>query len=241
MHIGQPYLDTDVRPTIDSDLCHQPSSLAGSTQSPNFRADNRICAPRCLFCHVGRANPAGPGFAAFGTTTILLSLINAGVLPMGGTAVVVPLALVFGGLTQMVVDIVEFQRGNTFEATASCSYGAFWMWYALLQLLAATRILDLAAAGPTMGAALLLWGVLTLYLWICTFRQPLVVFLIFLTLWIDYLLLGLGAFNDTPVLTHAGGWLGILCGAIALYGSFGTIINANSAKETVPLGPKLIP
>lgn len=186
------------------------------------------------------ANPAGLGFAAFGTTTILLSLISAGVLPEGGTAVVIPLALVFGGLTQLVVGIVEFQRGNTFEATASCSYGAFWMWYALLHVLAAARILDLTAAGPTVGAALLLWGVLTLYLWICTFRQPLVVFLIFLTLWVDYLLLGLGALKEASALTHAGGWLGILCGATALYGSFGTIVNAMSERDIVPLGPKLI-
>lgn len=187
-----------------------------------------------------QVNPAGLGFAAFGMTTVLLSLINAGILPQGGVPIVLPLALVFGGLIQLVVGIVEFRLDHTFEATASCSYGAFWMWYALLHMLAANRILDLSTAGPTMGVALLLWGVLTFYLWICTFRQPRVVFIVFLTLWVDYLLLGLGAINDAPMVTGMGGWLGLLCGGAALYGSFGAVINATFARTIIPLGPEFI-
>src|SRR3546814_7938109 len=73
------------------------------------------------------------------------------------------------------------------------SYGAFWWWFALLLLFAGNGVIDLSAAGPTVGVALLLWGVFTLYMWIGTFRLPKILFLIFLTLWVTFLLLGLGA------------------------------------------------
>jgi uncharacterized protein len=120
--------------------------------------------------------------------------------------------------------------------TAFLSYGAFWWWFAFLLLFAHNNWIDISQAGPTVGVALLLWGVLTLYLWISTFRLSKVVFLIFLTLWITFALLGFGAMSANPGLTHAGGWFGVLCGTLALYGSFGIVTNATFGRGVVPLG-----
>jgi len=184
------------------------------------------------------ANPAGLGLVAFGLTTVLLSLVNAGILPAGGEAVVIPLALSFGGLMQIVAGICEFRLRNTFGMTAFLSYGAFWWWFALLLLFAGNGVIDISAAGPTVGVALLLWGVLTLYLWIGTFRLAKVLFFVFLTLWITFLLLGLGAALGSPGLTHAGGLLGIVCGALAMYGSFAIVTNATFGRAVIPIGAK---
>lgn len=182
------------------------------------------------------ANPAGLGLVAFGLTTVLLSLINAGVLPPGGEGVVIPLALAFGGLMQIFAGAFEFRLGNTFGMTAFLSYGAFWWWFAFLLLFAHNGWIDISAAGPTVGVALLLWGVLTLYLWISTFRLPRILFLIFLTLWVTFGLLGVGAISANAQLTHLGGWLGIVCGTLAMYGSFGIVTNATFGRTVVPLG-----
>lgn len=182
------------------------------------------------------ANPAGLGLVAFGLTTVLLSLINAGILPKGGEPVVLPLALSFGGLMQIVAGIMEFRTSNTFGATAFCAYGSFWWWFALLLLFAGNHLIDISAAGPTVGVALMLWGVLTLYLWIGTFRLPRILFLVFLTLWITFFLLGLGAATATPALGTAGGWLGIVCGCLAMYASFGIVTNATWGRNVIPLG-----
>ena len=186
------------------------------------------------------ANPAALGLVAFGLTTVLLSLINAGVLPAGGEPVVLPLALTFGGLMQIVAGLAEFRVANTFGATAFCSYGAFWWWFALLLLFAGNGVIDISKAGPTVGVALLLWGVLTLYLWIGTFRLSRVLFAIFLTLWITFLLLGLGSMTGNTSLTHVGGWLGLICGSLAMYGSFGIVTNATFGRTVVPLGERPI-
>ena len=182
------------------------------------------------------ANPAGLGLVAFGLTTVLLSLVNAGVLPPGGEGVVIPLALAFGGLMQIFAGAFEFKLGNTFGMTAFLSYGAFWWWFAFLLLFAHNGWIDISAAGPTVGVALLLWGVLTLYLWISTFRLPRTLFLIFLTLWVTFGLLGVGAITANAQLTHLGGWLGIVCGTLAMYGSFGIVTNATFGRTVMPLG-----
>jgi succinate-acetate transporter protein len=182
------------------------------------------------------ANPAGLGLVAFGLTTVLLSLVNAGVLPAGGEGVVIPLALAFGGLMQIFAGAFEFKLGNTFGMTAFLSYGAFWWWFAFLLLFAHNHWIDISAAGPTVGVALLLWGVLTLYLWISTFRLPRILFLIFLTLWVTFGLLGVGAITANVQLAHLGGWFGIMCGTLAMYGSFGIVTNATFARTVVPLG-----
>ena len=186
------------------------------------------------------ANPAALGLVGFGLTTVLLSLINAGVLPAGGEGVVIPLALAYGGFIQIVAGLFEFRVGNTFGMTAFLSYGAFWWWFALLLIFAHIGVIDISKAGPTVGVALLLWGVLTLYLWIGTFRLPRILFAIFLTLWITFGLLGMGAIQAAPALTHAGGWLGLVCGSLAMYGSFGIVTNATWGRTVIPLGERPI-
>ena len=186
------------------------------------------------------ANPAALGLVGFGLTTVLLSLINAGVLPEGGEGVVIPLALAYGGFIQILAGLLEFRLGNTFGMTAFLSYGAFWWWFAFLLLFAHLGMIDISGAGPTIGVALLLWGLLTLYLWIATFKLPRILFAIFLTLWVTFLLLGLGAILGAANLKQLGGWLGLVCGSLAVYGSFGLVTNATWGRAVIPLGEKPI-
>jgi uncharacterized protein len=183
-----------------------------------------------------QVNPAGLGLASFGLTTVLLSLINAGVLPPGGENVVLPLAIALGGTAQIIAGIMEARTGNTFGTTAFVAYGAFWWWFALLLILGHNGVLDLKEAGSTIGAALVLWGVFTLYMWIATFRLNRVVFLVFLTLWVTFFLLGGGALMGSPMVSRLGGCLGLVCGTLALYGSFAIVTNSTFGRTVLPLG-----
>jgi len=182
------------------------------------------------------ANPAPLGLMGFGLTTVLLSSINAGLLPNAGEPVVIPLAMAFGGTAQIIAGIMEFKTGNVFGATAFTSYGAFWWWFALLILLSSNHVLDISQGGTTIGVCLLLWGVFTLGLWISTFRLSRLLFAIFLTLWIAFFLLGGGAVLGNPTLHTLGGWVGLVCGALAMYGSFALVANATYGREVAPVG-----
>lgn len=182
------------------------------------------------------ANPAPLGLIGFGLTTVLLSLVNAGILPKTGENVVIPLALAYGGTIQVIAGMMEFRAGNTFGTTAFLSYGAFWWWFALLLILGANHVLILDGAGTTIGTALLLWGVFTMYMWVATFRLTRALWCIFLTLWIAFYLLGFGALLGMPALTVLGGWVGLVCGGLAMYTSFALVTNASFGRDVLPVG-----
>jgi uncharacterized protein len=182
------------------------------------------------------ANPAPLGLIAFGLTTVILSLINAGVLPKGGEPVVLPLAFAFGGLIQMLAGLMEFRTGNTFGTVAFLSYGAFWWWFALLVLLGGHGVLDLSQAGSTIAVTLIAWGVFTLYMWIATFRLAKALWWVFLTLWITFFLLGFGDLLSQPGLSRAGGGVGLICGLLAMYTSFALVTNSTFGRTVLPLG-----
>ena len=185
-------------------------------------------------------NPGPTGLVAFGLTTVLLSLINAGLLPAGGEPVVIPLALMLGGTNQLIAGALEFRAGNSFGMTAFLSYGAFWLWFAILFLFGHHGILDLSAIGPTLGVALILWGVLTAGFWISTFRLNLVLWLTFLTLIIVFFLLGLAPILHMPMLDVMGGWLGIVTGLLAGYCGIAQLTNGTFGRTVLPLGAPLL-
>jgi succinate-acetate transporter protein len=182
------------------------------------------------------ANPGPLGLAGFGFTTVILSLVNAGVLPKAGEGVIIPLAFAYGGLIQILAGLLEFRTGNTFGTTAFLSYGAFWWWFALLVFLGSNHVLDLSNAGSTIAVTLIVWGMFTLYMWIATFRLAKALWWVFFTLWVTFFLLGFGDLLGVHGLSAAGGWLGLICGLIALYTSFGLVTNAVFGKPVVPLG-----
>lgn len=184
------------------------------------------------------ANPAPLGLVGFGLTTVLLSLINANLLPDAGVVVVLPLAIAFGGTIQLFAGLLEYREGNTFGTVAFCGYGAFWWWFALLELFGLNGIIDTGAQGVTsvIGVTLILWGVFTMYMWIGTFRLNWALWSVFLTLWITFYLLGVGDFFGIEWLVVAGGWVGILTGALAMYTSFGEVTNWAFDETVVPLG-----
>lgn len=171
-------------------------------------------------------DPGPLGLAGFGITTCILSLINAGVASPDGLGVVLGLAMIYGGVAQMLAGMWEFRKGNTFGATAFTSYGSFWIAFYLI-----------VHAAPKAGVGLFLFffGVLTFYLWIGTFYLNKALFYIFLFLTITFFLLALKDFN---VLSSSapGGWFGLVTGILALYTSAAGVINEVAGHTVLPVG-----
>jgi uncharacterized protein len=188
------------------------------------------------------ANPAPLGLAGFGLTTVVLSCVNAGILPPDAAAAVVPLAFAFGGVAQLIAGTLEFKTGNTFGMVAFTSYGLFWWWFAFLKWTIGAGWMK---APPSSGVAvtLLMWGLFTLLLWIVTFRLPKAVWSIFLLLSITFFFLAggdFGYFIGSLSCTKIGGYFGLLTGIDALLVAFIEVLNATAGRTVISLGDPFI-
>jgi len=183
------------------------------------------------------ANPGPLGLLGFGLTTVALSAVNAGLLPTDAVAAIVPLAFAFGGIAQLIAGVLEFKAGNTFGMVAFTSYGLFWWWFALLRWTIGAGWLK---APPTSAVAtiLLLWGVLTLLLWIVSFRLNKGVWSVFFLLWVTFLLLAAGDFGYGT--GKLGGWFGLVTGADAMLVAFVEVLNATAGRVVVSLGEPIV-
>ena len=72
-------------------------------------------------------NSAPLALFAFAVTTFMLNMINAGAIAKGVEPVVFGVALMFGGLTQLIAGIIQLRVGNTFAGVLFSGFGAFWL------------------------------------------------------------------------------------------------------------------
>jgi succinate-acetate transporter protein len=189
------------------------------------------------------ANPAPLGLSAFALTTFVLSSSNAGfLLPVGGgAAIVVGLALFYGGLVQLIAGVQEFRAGNTFGATAFCSYGGFWMALGFVLLppsgivaaLVATKTLDVA-----LGVFLLGWTIFTLVMFLGTLRLSGALIAVFFFLLLTFLALTIGFLGAGTGMVQLGGWLGIITALLAWYTALSGVLAATKAPFQLPTFPR---
>ncbi|MGH3510205.1 MAG: acetate uptake transporter, partial [Nocardioidaceae bacterium] len=164
------------------------------------------------------ADPAPLGLAGFALTTFVLSVVNANLVPQALVGGALGAALAYGGIAQFAAGLWEFAKGNTFGATAFCSYGGFWIsfWWLAEK--------DLAGLGPdghkVVGVYLLAWAIFTAYMTVAALRVNTAVLTVFVLLTITYVILMIGWFdNVSSGWIKVGGYLGILTALAAWYAS----------------------
>jgi len=181
-------------------------------------------------------DPGPLGLAAFAMTTFVLSVFNTNMISDTVGAAVLPLALFYGGLAQLLAGMWEFRKGNTFGAVAFSSYGAFWLSFAAYAKFVAPG-LDPADAGNATGLFLLAWGIFTLYMSVAAMRTNGAVLAVFVALTLTYIVLSIGEFAGSPNWTKAGGALGIVTAVLAWYASFAAVMNGTWGRTVLPTWP----
>jgi succinate-acetate transporter protein len=181
------------------------------------------------------ADPAPLGLAGFALTTFVLSAVNAHWVPTTLVPVVFGLALAYGGIAQFAAGLWEFAKGNTFGATAFCSYGGFWISYWWLTAHDVAK-LPAADAHKATGLYLLAWAIFTAYMTVAATRVNMAVLAVFVLLTITFLVLSLADFQTSTNLTKLGGWLGIATALAAWYASFAGVAAFTFKRPLVPTG-----
>lgn len=187
--------------------------------------------------HRSLADPGPLGLAAFALTTFILSVFNAGILDGALEPVVLPVALFYGGLVQLLAGMWEFAKNNTFGALAFSSYGAFWMSFAAYVKFVVPG-LPAESAHQATGVFLLAWAIFTIYMTVVTLKISVGLMSVFVPLAITFVLLTIGAFAQAPTVTHIAGYVGLLTAATAWYNSFAGVLNTTWKRTVLPLGPR---
>ena len=180
------------------------------------------------------ANPAPLGLLAFGLTTVLLNMHNAGYF--GLDAMIMSMGIFYGGLAQIVAGVLESRKKNTFGTTAFISYGFFWLSLAGILLLPRLGVAEVP--GPVaMAAYLSMWGVFTAVMFLATLKLNRALQAVFGSLALLFFLLALGEITGSKLVTTVAGYEGMLCGASAIYAGFAQLLNEVYGRTVAPLGP----
>jgi hypothetical protein len=179
------------------------------------------------------ANPAPLGLLAFGLTTVLLNLHNAGIFEMN--SMILAMGIFYGGIAQIIAGIMEAKKNNTFGLVAFVSYGSFWL--TLVALIVMPKLGWIPAASESaMVAYLIMWGIFTGLLFIGTLRISKALQFVFATLTILFFLLAIGDATGNASIKTFTGYEGIICGASAIYTGIGALLNEVYGKTMLPLG-----
>jgi len=182
-------------------------------------------------------NPAPLGLMGFGMTTVLLNLVNAGLLGKDALGMILPMGIFYGGLAQVIAGLLEAKQGNTFGATAFISYGLFWLSFVALHLLPALGLSD--AASPTAIAAyLIMWGIFTAFMSVATLKANTALQVVFVSLAALFFILAAADLTSAASIKTLGGYEGIFCGFSAIYLAMAEILNESCGRTVLPIGQK---
>ena len=179
------------------------------------------------------ANPGPLGLLAFGMTTVLLNLHNAGFFEMN--SMILAMGIFYGGLAQIVAGILESKKNNTFGMTAFISYGFFWLTLVALILLPKLNLMT-APSTNGMVAYLILWGIFTGLLFFGTLKISKALQFVFASLTLLFFLLAWGDLSGNSSLKTFTGYEGIICGGSAIYSGIATLLNEVYGKNVLPVG-----
>ena len=178
------------------------------------------------------ANPAPLGLCAFGTTTILLSLANAGLI--GLTSPILAMALFYGGIAQIIAGLMEWKKNNNFGFLTFVSFGTFWITFAGVLTLPVVGL----AKGPQsvdLAAYLAVWGIVAFGLLICTLNMHRSLQLTVLAVFLTIVLLVAAELTGSAMIKLGAGIVGLIAGGLALYIGLGQVINEVHNRKIIPV------
>ena len=95
-----------------------------------------------------------------------------------------------------------------------------------------------AANAHFLGVYLGLWGVFTLFMFFGTLKANRALQFVFLSLTVLFALLAIGHLADNEGIVHVAGWVGLVCGASAIYLAMGEVLNEQFDRTILPIGEK---
>jgi len=182
-----------------------------------------------------RIDPGPIALAAFASSTLILSAVNAQFVNKSALQAVIASAWIMGGLVQFIVGVYSLTAGRLFAAVAFMSYGGFWLSFAVYETFYLSKVAA-AEHGHATAWFLAPWLIFTLFLWIASFKTN-VAFVIGLgLLLVTIATLVLGQARTSEGWIKTGGWLGLILALEIFYVAAAELINQMFGRHVLPLG-----
>lgn len=182
------------------------------------------------------ANPAALGLAAFALPLFMWGAINADFFDRSRAILfLIPLGLVYGGLTQYVAGMWAFRKHEPLLATVFGSFGAFWVSYSAFLWMQHARFLDLGGdTDNLLGLFFIGWAVFAAYTCVAAVRVNWALALMLAVLTATFVALAIGFFADSGGWKTFGGWLAMITGVLCWYASAADAINTAFGRIMLP-------
>jgi succinate-acetate transporter protein len=181
-------------------------------------------------------NSAPLALLAFAVTTFMLSMVNANAISAGVEPVVFGVALMFGGLTQLIAGIIQLRTGNTFSGVLFAGFGAFWMsLFAIAQWF--LKSVPPLQVGHALGLFLYAFGIFVVVMLATSLRTNAVVVLALAILVLTFFFLGAGNYGANTTLIHWGGYFGLAAAACAFYLALAELCEFSYDRAVLPVWP----
>ncbi|MBE0596560.1 MAG: acetate uptake transporter [Desulfuromonadales bacterium] len=176
--------------------------------------------------------PSSLGLLVLGLTMLLLNLNGAGLFPL--STLVLGLAIMYGGVAQVLVGLLEWRHDNAFGCAAFTSLGLFWLSKIAMVVLPRTGF-GQAPQASVMVTYLAMWGVFTFLLFLVTFKLNRGLQLIFGALSSHLLLQAVGFAGGGPIFHLVAAGIGIVAGVTAIYTAVTQGFSHAFTRSTAPL------
>jgi succinate-acetate transporter protein len=181
-------------------------------------------------------NSAPLALFAFAVTTFMLSMINADAISKGVEPVVFGVALMFGGLTQLIAGIIQLRTGNTFAGVLFSGFGAFWLsLFANVQWF--LKDVPPSQVGHAQGLFLYAFWIFIAIMFVTSLRTNAVVILALAILVFAIFFLAAGNYGADTTLIHWGGYTGLAAAACAFYLGLAELCEFSYGRSVLPIWP----
>jgi succinate-acetate transporter protein len=179
-------------------------------------------------------NSAPLALLAFAVTTFMLSMINADAVSVAATPIVFAVALMFGGLAQLIAGLIQLRTGNTFSGVLFAGFGAFWMsFFAIGQWF--LKDVPALQIGHALGLFLYAFGIFVVVMLAASLRTNAVVVLALGILVATFFLLGAANYGANITMLHWGGYCGLAAAACAFYLALAELCESSYGRAVLPV------
>jgi succinate-acetate transporter protein len=176
------------------------------------------------------------GLMTLGVTTFMLSMVNANAVNAGVTPVVFGVALMFGGIIELIAGIIQLRTGNTFAGVMFAGFGGFYLsLFAIAQWF--LKGVPPLQAGHALGLFLYAFGIFAVVMLAASLRTTAVVVLTLALAVLTVFFLGAGHYGANTTMIHWGGYFGLGAAACVFYMALANLCEISYGRAVLPVWP----